>query len=163
MTIRILDKEIRELITSKSFFYFGSKYHFDITQQNIPVEDNGFIVTPNPIYSSHYLSTAGKRKDMDNTAKPDNKDTTATVPCLFCGRVTPVKVNGKFILHTTGTCFCALHVDKNTLSLPWCKSPDGLAYKSLGMSHLPHNKKLSSDKKSMIDFSMTQKDLSGNQ
>jgi hypothetical protein len=111
MKIRILDKEVRELTTLKSFFYLVSKYHFDITQQNIPVEDNGFIVTPNPIYSFHYLSTAGKRKDMDNTAKPDNKDTTATVPCLFCGRVTPVKVNGQFIFHTTDTCFCALPMD----------------------------------------------------
>jgi hypothetical protein len=154
MKIRILDKEVRELTTLKKFFYLVSKYHFDITQQNIPVEDNGFIVTPNPIYSFHYLSTAGKRKDVDNTAKPDSKDATATVLCLFCGRVTLVKVNGKFILHTTGTCFCALHVDKNTSPLPLCKSPNGLAYKSLGMSHLPHNKKLSSDRKSMIDFSI---------
>jgi hypothetical protein len=171
MRIKIKDKDVKELTTLKSFFYLVSKYHFDIAQQNKPVEDNGFIVTPNPAYGFHYL--AGKRKDVDPSDKPtkspknSDKDkadpsSLSDEPCDYCGRSTQIKLNGKSYPHTKKLCFCKLHVDKNTSDQPWSKSPMGLSYKSLGLNFLPHNKKLAGDKKSFVDYSMPKEESSGN-
>jgi hypothetical protein len=163
MKIRKLNKLVMDLTTLKSFFYLISKYHFDIAQQNLPVEDNGFIVTPNPIYGFHYLS--GKRKDVDPSDKPpkiQKTDLSLEESCGFCGRNTAIKLNGKSYPHTKKLCFCKLHVDKNVSDLPWSKSPMGISYKSLGLNFLPNNKKLSGDKKSMVDYSMPKEESSGN-
>jgi hypothetical protein len=163
MKIRVLDKDVKDLTSLKSFFYLVSKYHFDIAQQNKPVEDNGFIVTPNPIYGFHYLS--GKRKDVDPSEKPpkiQKIDLSPEESCGLCGRNTAIKLNGKSYPHTKKLCFCKLHVDKNVSDLPWSKSPMGISYKSLGLNFLPNNKKLSGDKKSMVDYSMPKEESSGN-
>jgi hypothetical protein len=163
MKIRVLDKDVKDLTSLKSFFYLVSKYHFDISQQNRPVEDNGFIVTPNPVYGFHYLS--GKRKDVDPSDKPSKipkTDLSPEEPCGLCGRNTAIKLNGKSYPHTKKLCFCKLHVDKNVSDLPWSKSPMGISYKSLGLNFLPNNKKLSGDKKSMVDYSMPKEESSGN-
>jgi hypothetical protein len=172
MRIKIKDKEVKELTTLKSFFYLVSKYHFDIAQQNKPVEDNGFIVTPNPAYGFHYLS--GKRKDVEPSDKPTktpklysdickaDPSSLSDEPCDYCGRNTQIKLNGKSYPHTKKLCFCKLHVDKNTSDQPWSKSLMGLSYKSLGLNFLPHNKKLAGDKKSFVDYSMPKEESSGN-
>jgi hypothetical protein len=161
---KVLHNEIMALTTLKSFFYRFERYHYDIAQQNIPSEDNGFLVTPDPTFGFHYLSSAGKRKDFDRPegklAKPQKPESTA-VNCTWCGRNSTVLINGKPYPHTKKYCFCEHHVDKNTSDQPWSNSPNGISYKSLGLNNLPHNKKLSGDRKSMIDYSMPKKELSG--
>jgi hypothetical protein len=64
------------------------------------VEDNGFIVTPNPAYGFIIYS---KRKDVDPSDKPtkflstDKADPSSLSdePCDYCGRSTQIKLNGK--------------------------------------------------------------------
>jgi hypothetical protein len=160
---KVLQKEIMDLNSLKAFFYRLERYHYDIAQQNIPSEDSGFIVTPDPAFGFHYLTTTGKRKDID---RPEGKlsntqKSELAVNCLWCGRNTTVLINGKPYPHTKKYCFCEHHVDKNNTDQPWSNSPNGITYKSLGLNNLPHNKKLSGDRKSMIDYSMPKKELSG--
>jgi hypothetical protein len=110
------------------------------------VEDNGFLVTPNPVYGFHYLSTAGKRKDIEHSdgklSKNPKTEVSTGIPCNVCGRSTVVIINGKPYPHTKENCFCDHHVDKNTSNHPWSKSPNGISFKSLGLNNLPHNKKV---------------------
>jgi hypothetical protein len=151
----------------KDFIYLLGKHNYDIAQQNIAIIDNGFIVIPDERFGFFAPKGKGERKDFNNNEKgekgsKDKADTTTKTPCLACGRSTPSKFNGKDVLHTSTTCFCFYHVDKNTSTLPWSKSPNGLTYKSLGMNHLPHNKKLTNDRKSMIDFTMQKYEGPGN-
>jgi hypothetical protein len=165
MQIMSINEEIIKLTTLKSFLYRCGKYHFDIAQLNKPVDDNGFIVTLDPKHGFHYLSTAGKRKDIEHSdgklSKNPKTEVSTGVPCDVCGRSTVVKINGESYPHTEKNCFCDNYVDKNTSHLPWSKSPNGISFKSLGLSNLPHNKKLSSDSRSMIDYTMPQKEHAG--
>jgi hypothetical protein len=104
-------------------------------------------------------------KDVDPSDKPpkiQKTDLSLEESCGFCGRNTEIKLNGKSYPHTKKLCFCKLHVDKNVSDLPWSKSPMGISYKSLGLNFLPNNKKLSGDKKSMVDYSMPKEESSGN-
>jgi hypothetical protein len=41
------------------------------------------------------------------------------------------------------------------------KSPNGLTFKSLGLNSLPHNKKLSGDRKSLVDYTLPPVDKEG--
>jgi hypothetical protein len=146
----------------KDFIYLLGKYNYDIAQQNIATTDNGFIVTPDEKFG--FFAPKGKGKDdarKEDARKGDKHNDDSVIPCDICGRTTEVRVNGKSLPHTKANCFCRHHCDGNTTSLPWSKSPNGLTYKSLGLKSLPHNKKLSADRKSMIDYSLAPVDKSG--
>lgn len=162
-----LKEKVRDCSKLKEFIYVIGKYHYDIAQLNKPVEDNGFIVTADPKYGFYFNSNPNKRKDHNNNgeekgSKDTKNDVSTTIPCISCGRTTPVRINGTSVVHSAATCFCTNHVDKNVTATPWIKSANGISFKSFGLNHLPHNKKLTGDRKSMIDYAMTPRESSGN-
>jgi nicotinamide mononucleotide adenylyltransferase len=146
--------KVEECNYLKDFIYLLGKYHYDIAQQNIAITDNGFIVTADDRFG--FFPPKGKGKDdgrKEDARKGDKQSINddPVTPCEICGRTTEVRINGKSFPHTKSNCFCRNHCDSNTTSLPWSKSPNGLTFKSLGLKSLPHNKKLSADRKSIID------------
>jgi hypothetical protein len=160
-----LKEQVKACETVKSFIYLMGKYNFDIAEQNVQIVDNGFIVTPDPKFGFFYNS---KRKDVNgdgdgkfNKNLKNDSPLPPVHPCDVCGRSTDVRVKGKPATHTNKNCFCRNHCDKNVTNLSWSKSPNGLTFKSLGLNSLPHNKKLSGDRKSLVDYTLPPVDKEG--